>query len=421
MKKLSFLILFFHMTIGLYGQDHRVHVLKITGHATLSFPDMVVRESIVKTPNRASDKPLKECLGVNVSWHEPIRQEYVFPYTRFYNELYYAKQAIDYGVSQYLLKRPEAVSDIFVVQGLPNQRGDKAKPLNAPDDDPTDPNNYSEYAATVLQAINHRKEFSRFEVLNEPNGFWKGNGYFQPEELAACLSAVYDLVKKNRPDVELYSGGLYTIVDERVYNNYNMVDVGLAYFLRFHRWVARNRGAYNYPMDGMNFHSYFRNGTDPHKAPAKRLIEWEHYEEFKANVQLVRRYLDKAGAERGKHIPMILGETGYTTQADHPFYAPNRSFWTLESVCIALQMGFDRVYLYRMQDTNNKIWQSETGLIDVNGQPKQLLLDIARLMGEVGDCYLVEYQAPFAFFVNETGNLYTVVDLEKMEFKVGVL
>lgn len=103
---------------------------------------------------------------------------------------------------------------------------------------------------------------SGLEFDNEPDKTWEGwMGYMQPEELAAQLSAVYDghngILSDEDGNVSKY--GIRGFNNDFLVVMPGMSGINTGYIRAVYEWCKAHRPDGKFPVDVLNFHSYFSN------------------------------------------------------------------------------------------------------------------------------------------------------------------
>ena len=191
------------------------------------------------------------------------------------------------------------------------------------------------------------------EVLNEPNGWWRGReGFMKPFEIAAMLSAVYDGhegsmspgvgIKSADKDVQVVMPGV-TGTSRRNLDIVRMIRL----------WAQSMRSDGRFPADVLNFHGY---STDLQADPGDATPEQAHM--LEGLTELV--------AWRDANEPSMelwLTEFGYDIAAGSPDRAKAyaqysaeevQAMWLVRGFMLASIARVDRAHIYMLRNVNDR-------------------------------------------------------------------
>lgn len=192
------------------------------------------------------------------------------------------------------------------------------------------------------------------EILNEPNGWWRGReGFMKPYEIAAMLSAVYDAhestldgpglgIKAADKDVQVVMPGV-TGTSRRNLDIVRMIRL----------WAQSERKDMRFPADVLNFHGY---STDEQADPGDATPEQAHMLEGLRELVSWRDNFEP-------QMQLWLTEFGYDTAQGSPDRAKAyaqysaehvQAMWLVRGFMLASIARVDRAHIYMLRNVNDK-------------------------------------------------------------------
>lgn len=192
-----------------------------------------------------------------------------------------------------------------------------------------------------------------FECWNEPDKDWKGaNGYMNPYEFAAYMSAVADGhcqtmgttvgIKNADPTAKVVMGGL--------------ANLSLDYIKAMVLWFKKYRPDHSVPVDVFNFHHYANSAGFQHAAGSIGISPEQ--DQLREKLIKVKQYIDQNLP--GKEV--FLSEFGYDSntgsiQRCEPIGTMSRlqvqGIWNVRTMLEIMASQIDRSYVYMIYDESD--------------------------------------------------------------------
>eukprot|EP01047_Picozoa_sp_COSAG01_P033426 COSAG01_NODE_2460_length_7655_cov_15.411858_3_plen_610_part_00 len=196
------------------------------------------------------------------------------------------------------------------------------------------------------------------EILNEPNGWWRGReGFMKPFEIAAMLSAVYDAHEGSLSDFRAGGIGIKTVDSSMQVvmpgvTGTSRRNLDIVRMIRL--WAQSERKDGKFPADVLNFHGY---STDLQANPGDQGPEG-------ANMTAGLRELVAWRDTYEPNMEVWLTEFGYDTSQGSPNRAKQyasysaeevQGMWLVRGFMLGVAAGLDVSTVFRFQTSRFKV------------------------------------------------------------------